>query len=91
MTFLTWIFAGTAAGLLGGLIVSGFKQRKFGWEVLIGLVGAFAGGSFLASVFDIQVTIQPSFSLAILLIGFAGAFLLLAVFFVLRMVRARAV
>ena len=90
MTFLTWVFAGVVAGLLGGLIASGFKQRKFGWEMLIGLVGAFVGGSFLAPIFDIQVVIQPSFSMATLLIGFAGAIFSLAIFFVVRMVRARA-
>lgn len=89
MTFLTWILAGIVSGILGGLIVSRGKQRKFGVDMFVGIVGATAGGIYLAPLFDIQIVNQPSTSVATLLIGLAGSVIALAGFYLVRMLRTR--
>jgi uncharacterized membrane protein YeaQ/YmgE (transglycosylase-associated protein family) len=87
MTFLSWVLAGVVTGLVGGLVVSGFKQRKFTADILIALVGAFVGGLVFAPIAGLQIVNQPDFDVRTMLIGFAGAVVVLAAYYFVRRMR----
>jgi uncharacterized membrane protein YeaQ/YmgE (transglycosylase-associated protein family) len=80
MNLLVFIIVGAIAGFLAGKVVTG---RGLGliWDIVVGIVGAFLGG-WLAGLVGIGVTSL----LALAIVAFVGAVILLALF---RLVTSR--
>jgi len=80
MNLLVFIIVGAIAGFLAGKVVTG---RGLGliWDIVVGIVGAFLGG-WLAGLVGIGVTSL----LALGIVAFVGAVILLALF---RLVTSR--
>jgi len=74
MNLIVFIIVGAIAGFLAGKVVTG---RGLGliWDIVVGIVGAFLGG-WLAGLVGIGVTSL----LALAIVAFIGAVILLALF-----------
>src|SRR5258707_4955314 len=80
MGFLTWIIVGLVAGVLASLVMGGAGYGLIG-DIIIGIVGAFAGGWLFA---QLHIT-SPFGGLAgVIFVAFIGAVVLI---FLLRLIR----
>ena len=87
MNFITWLFVGSITGWLGGLIMRIQEQSNLQFNIVVGIVGAFAGGVFITPLFDIETINQRTFSLSSMLVSLGGAVLLLTVVYLFRRFR----
>jgi len=74
MNLLVFIIVGAIAGFLAGKVVTGHGLGLI-WDIVVGIVGAFLGG-WLAGLVGIGV----SSLLALAIVAFIGAVILLALF-----------
>ena len=71
---LLWGLAGGIAGWIGYAFMKFNKDRGLLTSILIGLLGGYLGGSFLAPMFGAGVTVNPGdFNPFRLFIAFASA------------------
>jgi len=80
MNFVVFIIVGAIAGFVAGKVVTGHGLGLI-WDIVVGIVGAFLGG-WLAGLVGIAVTNL----LALAIVAFVGAVILLALF---RLVTSR--
>jgi uncharacterized membrane protein YeaQ/YmgE (transglycosylase-associated protein family) len=80
MNLIVFIIVGAIAGFLAGKVMTGHGLGLV-WDVVVGIVGAFIGG-WLAGLMGIAVTS----TLALIIVAFVGACILLAIF---RLVTSR--
>jgi len=80
MNLLIFIIVGAIAGLLAGKVVTGHGLGLV-WDIVVGILGAFLG-SWLAGLVGIAV----SSLVALIIVAFVGAVILLALF---RLVTSR--
>lgn len=80
MNILVFIIVGAIAGFLAGKVVTGHGLGLI-WDIVVGIVGAFLGG-WLAGLVGIGVTSL----LALAIVAFVGAVILLVLF---RLVTSR--
>jgi len=80
MNILVFIIVGAIAGFLAGKVVTGHGLGLI-WDIIVGIIGAFLGG-WLAGLVGIGV----SSLLALAVVAFIGAVILLALF---RLVTSR--
>ena len=80
MDLIVFIIVGAIAGFLAGKVMTG---RGLGliWDIVVGILGAFLGG-WLAGLVGIAVTS----TVALIIVAFVGAVILLAIF---RLVTSR--
>ena len=74
MNLLVFIIVGAIAGFLAGKVVTGHGLGLI-WDIIVGIIGAFLGG-WLAGLVGIGV----SSLLALAIVAFIGAVILLALF-----------
>jgi len=74
MNLIVFIIVGAIAGFLAGKVMTG---RGLGliWDIVVGILGAFLG-SWLAGLVGIAVTS----TVALIIVAFVGAVILLAIF-----------
>ena len=89
MTLLTWLFTGSFCGLLAALFLRRGEERKYRLNMFVGIVGSILAGLIFAPMFGIEIINQKDFSFPSMLVGFAGAIILLAAvyFYQLRSVK----
>lgn len=80
MNFIVFIIVGAIAGFLAGKVVTGHGLGLI-WDIVVGIIGAFLGG-WLAGLVGIGVTSL----VALAIVAFIGACILLALF---RLVTSR--
>ena len=80
MNLIVFIIVGAIAGFLAGKVVTGHGLGLI-WDIVVGIIGAFLGG-WLAGLAGIAVTS----TVALIIVAFVGAAILLAVF---RLVTSR--
>ena len=89
MLFITWIIVGGIIGWLASLVMKTDAQQGLFLNIIVGIVGAFLGGWFLAPLFGSGTINTDSFSLTSLLVSFLGAVILLAIVNLFRRGRMR--
>ena len=77
MQVIVWLIVGGVVGWLAGLLMK--RHDGVFLDMVIGIVGAFLGGWFIAPLVGANTIDQGSFTLSSLLISLAGALLLLAI------------
>ena len=79
MTFVTWLIVGGLLGWLASIVMGRNDQMGIFLNIIVGIVGAFLGGLFLAPLFGTGTINQSDFSIGSLLVSFLGAVILLAI------------
>ncbi|MES2674482.1 MAG: GlsB/YeaQ/YmgE family stress response membrane protein [Pseudomonadota bacterium] len=79
MNFILWIIIGGIIGWLASIVMKTNAQQGIFLNIIVGIVGAFLGGLFLAPLFGTGTINRDDFSLASLLVSFLGAVILLAI------------
>jgi uncharacterized membrane protein YeaQ/YmgE (transglycosylase-associated protein family) len=89
MSFIIWIIMGGILGWVASLVMKTDAQQGMFLNIVVGIVGAFLGGWFLAPLFGTGTINTNDFSLTSLLVSFLGAVILLAIVNLLRRGRLR--
>ncbi|MES2674477.1 MAG: GlsB/YeaQ/YmgE family stress response membrane protein [Pseudomonadota bacterium] len=79
MNFLSWIIIGGIIGWLASIVMKTNAQQGLFLNIVVGIVGAFLGGLFLAPLFGTGTINGDDFSGSSLLVSFLGAVILLAI------------
>ncbi|MBI3067959.1 MAG: GlsB/YeaQ/YmgE family stress response membrane protein [Betaproteobacteria bacterium] len=79
MNIAMWILAGGVLGWMGYVFLNANERRGLVVSIIIGAVGAFAGGNMLAPMLGAVVETTNEFSLLSMVIALASAAALLAV------------
>ena len=74
MNLIVFIIVGAIAGFLAGKVMTG-RGLGLTWDIVVGILGAFLG-SWLAGLVGIAVTS----TVALIIVAFVGAVILLAIF-----------
>jgi uncharacterized membrane protein YeaQ/YmgE (transglycosylase-associated protein family) len=74
MNLIVFIIVGAIAGFLAGKVMTGHGLGLI-WDIVVGILGAFLGG-WLAGLVGIAVTS----TVALIIVAFVGAVILLAIF-----------
>lgn len=88
MNILIWLVVGGLVGWLASKVMNTDDQQGIVLNVVVGIVGALLGGWVLSPVLGISTINQNNFSIASLLVSFAGSVALLAI---VKLVRGRPV
>jgi len=86
MNLIIWLVVGAAVGWLASLLVQGGGTQGTVFDIVVGLVGAFLGGWFLAPVSGVGPLEVDALSPAWLAVAIAGAAVLLVAAHLLRRV-----
>ena len=86
MNLIVWLVVGAAVGWLASLLVRGGGTQGTVFDVVVGLVGAFLGGWFLAPVSGVGPLEVDALSPGWLAVAIAGAAVLLVAAHLLRRV-----
>ena len=86
MNLIVWLVVGAAVGWLASLLVHGGGTQGTVFDIVVGLVGAFLGGWFLAPVSGVGPLEVDALSPAWLAVAIAGAAVLLVAAHLLRRV-----
>jgi uncharacterized membrane protein YeaQ/YmgE (transglycosylase-associated protein family) len=79
MNFIIWLIVGGLIGWVASMIMRTDGQQGVILNVVVGIVGAFLGGLFLAPLFGTGTINQSDFSVGSLTVSFLGAVILLAI------------
>ncbi len=74
MNLIVFIIVGAIAGFLAGKVMTGHGLGLL-WDIIVGILGAFLGG-WLAGLLGIAVTS----TVALIIVAFVGAMILLGIF-----------
>ncbi len=77
--FILWIIAGAFVGWVASLIMKTDSRQGLIADIIVGIVGAFVGGYFLSSLFNVTTINEGNFSIPALLVSLGGAVILLAI------------
>ncbi|HSK66348.1 MAG TPA: GlsB/YeaQ/YmgE family stress response membrane protein [Anaerolineales bacterium] len=77
--FIIWIIAGALMGWAASIIMRTNDRQGLIADILVGIVGAFAGGYFLSPLFPVDTINQGDFSIPVLLVSLGGAVILLVI------------
>ena len=77
INFIVWIVAGALMGWGASIIMRTDNGQGLISDILVGMVGAFLGGYFLSSLFNVGTLNDGDFSLPALLVSLGGAVLVL--------------
>ena len=79
MNFIIWIVVGGLIGWVASIVMKTNAQQGLFLNIIVGIVGAFLGGLFLAPMFGTGTINSDDFSLSGLVVSFLGAVVLLAI------------
>jgi uncharacterized membrane protein YeaQ/YmgE (transglycosylase-associated protein family) len=89
MNFIIWLIVGGLVGWVASMIMRTNAQQGMILNVIVGIVGAFLGGFFLAPMFGTGTINTNDFSVAGLGVSLLGAVILLAIVNLVRRGTAR--
>ena len=89
MNFIIWLVVGGLIGWVASMIMKTDGQQGLILNVVVGIVGAFLGGLFLAPLFGTGTINNSDFSVAGLGVSLLGAIILLAIVNLVRRGSAR--
>ena len=89
MNLIIWLVIGGVVGWLASLIMRTDGQQGIVLNVVVGIVGAFLAGWFVAPMVGVGTINQNDFSLPGLLVSLVGAVILLAIVNLFRRGRVR--
>jgi uncharacterized membrane protein YeaQ/YmgE (transglycosylase-associated protein family) len=87
MNLIVWLALGSVVGWLASLVMRTGARQGVVLNIVVGFVGAFIAGWFVAPLAGIGGVNQIEFSPASVLVAGLGAVLLLAIFNLFRRVR----
>ncbi|MEP6873573.1 MAG: GlsB/YeaQ/YmgE family stress response membrane protein [Burkholderiales bacterium] len=79
MNFIVWLVVGGLIGWVASMIMKTDAQQGVILNVVVGIVGAFLAGLFIAPMVGVTTINQGGFSLLSLLVSLLGAVILLAI------------
>jgi uncharacterized membrane protein YeaQ/YmgE (transglycosylase-associated protein family) len=79
MNLIVWLVLGGVVGWLASLIMRTDGQQGIVLNVVVGIVGAFLAGWFVAPLVGVGTINQNNFSVASVLVSLVGAVILLAI------------
>lgn len=79
MNFIIWLVVGGLIGWIASIIMKTNAQQGMFLNIVVGIVGAFLGGWFLAPLLGTGTINSNDFSIAGLGVSLLGAILLLAI------------
>ncbi len=79
MNFIIWLIVGGLIGWIASIIMKTNAQQGMFLNIVVGIVGAFLGGWFLAPLLGTGTINSNDFSIAGLGVSLLGAILLLAI------------
>jgi uncharacterized membrane protein YeaQ/YmgE (transglycosylase-associated protein family) len=79
MNFIIWLVVGGLIGWIASIIMKTNAQQGMFLNIVVGVVGAFLGGWFLAPLMGTGTINSNDFSIAGLGVSLLGAILLLAI------------
>ena len=79
MNFIIWLVVGGILGWVAGTIMKTEGQQGTILNIIVGIVGAFLGGMFIAPLIGGGTINQNDFSVTSLLVSLIGAIILLAI------------
>jgi uncharacterized membrane protein YeaQ/YmgE (transglycosylase-associated protein family) len=89
MNFIIWLVVGGVIGWIASMLMRTDGQQGVILNVVVGIVGAFIGGWFLAPMFGVGTINQNDFSAGGLAVSLLGAVILLAIVNLVRRGRVR--
>lgn len=89
MNFIIWIIVGGVLGWLASIVMGTNNQQGMILNIIVGILGAFLAGLILTPLLGIATINQSNFSMAGLLVSFAGAVILLGIVNLFTRRRAR--
>ena len=79
VNFIVWLIAGAIIGWLASRLMGTDRQQGLLLDIVVGVVGAFVAGWFIAPLVGVGTINQSNFSIPALLVSLVGAIILLAV------------
>jgi len=79
MAIIVWLIVGGICGWLASLIMRTDAQQGIVLNVVVGIVGAFLAGWFIAPLVGVGTINENNFSLPSVLVSLVGAVILLAI------------
>jgi uncharacterized membrane protein YeaQ/YmgE (transglycosylase-associated protein family) len=79
MNFIIWLVVGGLIGWIASIVMKTNAQQGMFLNIVVGIVGAFLGGWFLAPLLGTGTINSNDFSIAGLGVSLLGAILLLAI------------
>ena len=89
MNFIIWLVVGGLIGWVASMLMRTDGQQGIILNIVVGIVGAFVGGWFLAPMFGAGTINQNDFSVGGLGVSLLGAVILLAIVNLFRRGRVR--
>jgi uncharacterized membrane protein YeaQ/YmgE (transglycosylase-associated protein family) len=89
MNFIIWLVVGGVIGWIASMLMRTDGQQGVILNIVVGIVGAFLGGWFLAPLFGAGTINQNDFSASSLVVSLLGAVILLAIVNLVRRGRVR--
>ena len=89
MSFIIWLIVGGIIGWLASLIMKTDAQQGLILNIVVGIVGAFLGGWFIAPLLGAGTVNSGDFSIMGLVASLIGAIILLAIVNLFRRGRVR--
>lgn len=77
LNFMIWMIVGALVGWAANIVVRTNKDQGLISDILVGIVGALAGGYLLSPLFGIGTINDARFSVPALLVSLGGAILVL--------------
>lgn len=84
INFIVWLVIGGVIGWLASIMMKTDGQQGIILNVVVGIIGAFLGGWFLAPMVGTGTINQNDFSIPALLVSFVGAAVLLGIVNLIR-------
>ena len=89
MSFIIWLIVGGIIGWLASLIMKTDAQQGLILNIVVGIVGSFLGGWFIAPLLGAGTVNRGDFSIMGLVASLIGAIILLAIVNLFRRGRVR--
>jgi uncharacterized membrane protein YeaQ/YmgE (transglycosylase-associated protein family) len=89
MSFIIWLIVGGIIGWLASMIMKTDAQQGLILNIVVGIVGSFLGGWFIAPLLGTGTVNSGDFSVMGLVASLIGAFILLAIVNLFRRGRVR--
>ncbi|MDN5781666.1 MAG: GlsB/YeaQ/YmgE family stress response membrane protein [Luteimonas sp.] len=89
MSFIIWLIVGGIIGWLASMIMKTDAQQGLILNIVVGIVGSFLGGWFIAPLLGAGTVNSGDFSIMGLLASLIGAIILLAIVNLFRRGRVR--
>ena len=84
MNLVLWLLAGAIVGLVASMVMNPASGDELGGNLLVGMLGAVAGGVAFSPLTNAVSSSQMHFSLLALVLSFLGAIITLVFIYLFR-------